>query len=112
VNAGISRRFGRFITGREICNGFSEQNNPEDQAARFQEESKAKDADYVKALEYGLPHSAGDGIGTGRFVMLFTNSRVICNVIFSAVTEGVAVSCPSSYLPARRRGASKCSKKV
>ena len=65
MNAGLSRHVGRFITGREICNGFIELNDPEDQAARFHAQSKAKDADdeeamvydadYTKALEYGLP---------------------------------------------------------
>ena len=91
MNAGIPHRSERFITGREICNGFSELNDPEDQAARFQAQSKAKDAgdeeamfydaDYIKALEYGLPPTAGEGIGIDRLVMLFTNSPAIRDVI-------------------------------
>ena len=69
MNAGIPHRSELFITGREICNGFSELNDPEDQAARFHAQSKAKDAgdeeamfydaDYIKALEYGLLSAAG-----------------------------------------------------
>ena len=91
MNAGIPHRSERFITGREICNGFSELNDPEDQAARFQAQKKAKDAgdeeamfydaDYIKALEYGLPPTAGEGIGIDRLVMLFTNSPAIRDVI-------------------------------
>ena len=91
MNAGIPHRFERFITGREICNGYSELNDPEDQAARFQTQSKAKDAgdeeamffdaDYIKALEHGQPPTAGEGIGIDRLVMLFTNSPAIRDVI-------------------------------
>ena len=91
MNAGLSHHFGRVFTGRKIYNGFSELNEPEDQAARFQAQSKAKDAgdeeamfydaDYIKALEYGLPPTAGEGIGIDRLVMLFTNSPAIRDVI-------------------------------
>ena len=90
-NSEIADRFELFIGGKEIANGFCELNDPDDQAERFKDQVKAKDAgdkeamaydeDYVTALEHGMPPAVGVGIGIDRLVMLITNQTSIRDVL-------------------------------
>ena len=102
THAHLTDRFELFIAGYEIANGFSELNDPEDQEQRFEAQLKEKqagdheamsfDADYVMALEYGMPPTAGEGIGIDRLTMLLTNRATIKDVILFPTMRPKSVS--------------------
>lgn len=111
-NPEITDRFEAYIYGREICNGFTELNDPIDQKERFlkqveerangDEEANMMDEDFVKALEYGLPPTGGLGIGIDRLVMFLTNSSTIRDVLFFPTMKplGKAVSEKPDFMQA------------
>jgi lysyl-tRNA synthetase class 2 len=104
ADAFVADRFEFFVAGREMANGFSELNDPDDQEARFRaqaanraagdEEAMYYDEDYIRALEYGLPPAAGEGIGVDRLVMVFTDSASIRDVLLFPLMRSESGAAP------------------